>query len=442
MLFQIVQNEFQSDLLVIEFESNKEGFPEARERQDFSQPITLQNTIKNNYCLYAIVLRVSGQQGAGMHSLVSFQNLTSQLANTVKVLEPIMVNTEYLGIDSTQKSSIHFHDLFDIEYFNEVSVSSDLPPITLRKEFFKSAPKVAIYVIASQAIRVASSSQQTVRIVWSATSNSEPCYNKDYKLKQMLDKIEVYVKKVVEVTYVGRIRSIEMLKMAIFGTSESNVLAESKTIIFNEWRHYWYHVHVSFKELLRPSGRLLSDVQHYEKVFLNSSNNVAVMFRMEHLFHFLERQPNKGSSEAWTMERCLLEAIKATRDVSKSGRPMITIDIGKYGNAKWELVSFLKNQANVKKMTEQTKSLLKPLFGDKSTSFKEWEDSFAQITNGEENGAYIAALQRTLASRAKCLILVGGGTFQKMSFVDYILNHPNKEDQCVNVICSLRSYIA
>ena len=190
---------------------------------------------------------------------------------------------------------------------------------------------------------------------------------------------------------------------------------------------------------MRPSPRLISDVKFYEKTFLNSHNDVAVMFRLEHIYRFLKHQTDGNSSDPWTLEKCFHKAIETTLSLQNRGRPMITVDLGKYGSA--TVSSELRSIISEKKLTEKTISLMSPLFGDKISSFEEWEDSFSQTTEGVENSAYIAALQRTLASRAKCLILVGGGTFQKMSYDDYIINHPNKEDQCVNLICSLRSYV-
>ena len=74
---------------------------------------------------------------------------------------------------------------------------------------------------------------------------------------------------------------------------------------------------------------------------------------------------------------------------------MITLDFGKYESSTWSRVS-QKNEGEVKKLTAKTVSLLSSLFGNKTTDFQEWEESFTEATKGQGNSAYIAALQRTL----------------------------------------------
>ena len=385
----------------------------------------------------AITLRVSGQQAAGMHSLVSFQCLAGSLMNhsSVQILEPIMVKTEYCAFGPQQYNGKHsttpFSDLFDIQHFNDVSESLQRPPIVLRKHFLATAPKNVILVYIKQTPQTSSNDKQRINVVWSADSKGHPkdiCY-KDSKLKPLLN-LKFCVIKVIQVTFSGQI-SVKNLRQFLY----KNRSQENMTIVFSEWRHYWYKSNVDFGQLLRPSPKLLSDVEYYERTFLNSSNNVVVMFRTEHLLRFLEQQSNQNARKEWTLEKCLLKAVQVTQAIQGYGQPMVTLDLGKYGSAVWGTVP-----QDIQKLTANTVSILSPLFGNKSTSFEEWEQSFPQATRGQENSAYIAALQRTLASRARCLILVGGGTFQRMSLEDYINNHPNEEEQCVNILCTLRNY--
>ena len=53
--------------------------------------------------------------------------------------------------------------------------------------------------------------------------------------------------------------------------------------------------------------------------------------------------------------------------------------------------------------------------------------------------AYIAALQRTIASRSDCLLLFGRGNFQEVALSAYLRNHPNKVTRCVHIVCASRS---
>ena len=69
-------------------------------------------------------------------------------------------------------------------------------------------------------------------------------------------------------------------------------------------------------------------------------------------------------------------------------------------------------------------------FHHKFQSFQKWEESFNEATGGIKDQTYIAALQRVIASRAKCLLLFGGGTFELLAFRDYLRNHPNPSERC------------
>ena len=52
---------------------------------------------------------------------------------------------------------------------------------------------------------------------------------------------------------------------------------------------------------------------------------------------------------------------------------------------------------------------------------------------GSTDRGYIAAIQRVLASRADCLVLVGGGDFQSMAVYDFMNFH--NSSKCVHLVC-------
>ena len=57
------------------------------------------------------------------------------------------------------------------------------------------------------------------------------------------------------------------------------------------------------------------------------------------------------------------------------------------------------------------------------------------ITHGITDLGYVAAIQRTIASRADCLVLVGGGHFLKLALGDYLKFHPNHSSWCIHTVC-------
>ena len=52
----------------------------------------------------------------------------------------------------------------------------------------------------------------------------------------------------------------------------------------------------------------------------------------------------------------------------------------------------------------------KSLYNKQMWTFQEWEGIFSNISSSD-NPAYVGNLQQTIAAKAKCLILIGGGSF-------------------------------
>ncbi len=78
------------------------------------------------------------------------------------------------------------------------------------------------------------------------------------------------------------------------------------------------------------------------------------------------------------------------------------------------------------------------LFGNRLT-FEEWENTFSNVTSGVEDRGYIAGLQKAIASRADCLVLVGGGHFLHLALREYMHNHPDQSTWCVELLCATKS---
>ena len=115
----------------------------------------------------------------------------------------------------------------------------------------------------------------------------------------------------------------------------------------------------------------------------------------------------------------------------------LTLDVGKYGSKSVEWVLGL-SKYNLKNKSSDVitsvKKIVPALYGQKWT-FKEWEESFIKATDGIENPGYIASLQRTIASRADCLILMGGGDYHRLALHGYLELHPDTSQQCLRFVC-------
>lgn len=214
------------------------------------------------------------------------------------------------------------------------------------------------------------------------------------------------------------------------------------TVIVSNWKgptspqpdckHMGRH---STKSQFHPSPRLLRDANMYMNSGGNTGYNAggntgynAVMIRLEHAVMLMEQFPGHFS-----IEDCLQKVIDIERKLADANKPpFIAADIGKYGSNSWEWA--VSDKEKLAKGKDDTKQAMQTLLRNQ-ISFEKWEGTFVQATGGETDRGYIAALQRTIASRARCLVLMGGGNFQDLALQEYLRIHEDREKRCVHLVC-------
>ena len=417
---------------------------------------------------YIVALVYSGQQGAGIQALTSLQCWAGSFHLPMSIMEPLIMKTAITAMPKTRvhdskrnQTSIQlsFGDFFDLEYFNSVSKKNGYAQLASREEFFKKAPRKTIVVIMKNIPRNTSEDKRVTHLVWSS-NNSDVCYqSKQLPQLQPFTKQGFCIIRVISSLHSfarSSIFSADDMKQTIFGSlSPSDV-----TLIFTIWRTPWYVPvkqnskdktieckrigNIGTKHQFQPSQRLLDDVMRYEQQFLDSHNTLAVMLRIERMLGFLQQyQANSSRRQAsngpWTVDKCLNQVVKLTKQLQKKrhyGQPYVTLDVGKYGSKSWNQSLFIKKGNSMEQLEKQAKLTLMQLYSNQWT-FEQWETSFSKAARGVENSGYIAAVQRTIASRAECLVLVGGGTFQDLALQGYMYNHPDRTKWCIHLICVL-----
>ena len=174
--------------------------------------------------------------------------------------------------------------------------------------------------------------------------------------------------------------------------------------------------------ILLPSQEILKHAKAYTETYLHNGEYIAIMLRMERLYS------KKGGRIDYTsnVAKCILKIISLWKEmVQESGveATFLSTDIGKYGSS---LVGMNKH------VLEDTSKLFRTI---KDSTLQKYDETFAAVTgeNSNEKG-YISVLQKALASRAKCLLLVGGGSYQAHALHLYKQLHP--KEQCVKIIDS------
>lgn len=395
---------------------------------------------------YVVAMRYSGQQGTGIQALMSLQCFLGSFNLSVYILEPVMSETSFgsfldiMNSKSASESLLKFSDMFDIAHFNNASKSMKFTELRSEAEFYANAPTAVILVESSL------SGVRPISLVWTSQEKVE-CYSDQHVPKNfcVVRVISVSGKKDMLSSY--QIFSKEELLQIVFGPW----LPQDVTLIFRQWHTPWYVSNPSLENPFKcrdirsittetqfhTSQKLMKDAKRYEAQFLDSRNKLAIMFRLERMMIYLntmKKQKYLDNIDDY-VSKCLHDVIRITEDTFKKEgrffRPLVTLDMGQFGSISWR-------NRNVLNLTQQVNSTLSFLFQNKWT-FSEWEESFTQEASIPNNRGYIAAFQRTLASRADCLVLVGGGYFQELALNDYKRNHRDKSTWCIHIICAVRS---
>ena len=396
---------------------------------------------------YVVALRYTGQQGTGIQALMSLQCFVGSFNLSMYILEPSMTDTRFgsffelsPSFNSSSESLLRFSDMFDIAHFNNASRSMGFAEIRSESKFQMNAPTDVILIKSYRSV------ESPATLVW-ISKEKDDCYSdqhvsKGYCIRRV---VSVTGKKDIKVSY--QIFTEDELFSVVLGPWSPNEV----TLVFKEWHTPWYVLSPSLPNLLHckdirsvstetqfhTSSTLLADAQRYENHFLDSKNKLAVMLRIERMMIYLTIMKNRkkiDSIESSVM-KCLNEVVHIVEEKWKKHRfltPLVTLDLGKHGSISWRD----RNIALSRNITEQAKSTLSKLFHNQWT-FREWEDSFMKVASIPKSSGYIAAFQRTLASRADCLVLVGGGYFQELALNDYKRNHPDKSTWCIYIVCAI-----
>lgn len=410
-----------------------------------------------------LVINYPGQQGSGALCLSALQCFLSSIYDQFYIIEPYLHDSHLTSITS----SLRFSSLFDFNFFNSQSRKFGYTEMLSLDQFMHEESvlhhKYIIY------IHVESHHKNSIqKVVWTAhtTSNNNGCFdlesNADYvkmsaeRYRRAVKEAKKSVSNIMSKRCLVRVVELEMTRGVEFSMANSTVSSvfnfifdkwnpQDVILIFTMWPKSFIPVEkplngihcyqeymktgTFFKSQFQVSQNLIKDAERYEKMFLGGRNSLAIMFRVERVVTGYLRE--KGNSDK-TIEGCFQEVLNLTSNIENASTealsPLVTLDIGgKYGTD-----SFSKN----KRLEDLSRKTLESLYHNKKWSMSEWETSFVKAAGGVTQLGYIAALQRLLASRADCLILMGGGDYQAFALADYLEFHKTGR-VCVHVVCSI-----
>ena len=216
------------------------------------------------------------------------------------------------------------------------------------------------------------------------------------------------------------------------------------TVMFDEWRGlgkkscivrvrnkncsvYDKHFIRATLNLMTPSSRIKTAAQNYIDRYLPRQNGyVAIMIRWEKilLYDFYSYHNKSHHYSGSSCQESILKYIKDT-DIKYKKRPIndffLTTDIGKYGSSTFG--QYNSTTVSTSTLTEYTQRLLRIL--NKNDSLHYYEETFEKVS-GTTNPAFISQLQKVVAARARCLLLVGWGNFLTNTLDMYKKLHKGK----------------
>lgn len=380
--------------------------------------VTIQNSVGDRH-INVIVLIYSGQQGAGINSFTSLQCWARHTHLPISIVEPAIETTRIATVlKDEDKDTVTLGEIFDLKQLSKTQ--EGYTPVISRNDFINKPPSNVIVV------RFGNES-----LIWSS-ENGEECYKeKTGSLLKQLGELGHCIVKVVRVasTTLTREKLLEILGQWV-NTPVTLVFSRWGTgmTTFPECTKIGKGI---LKDHLHPSQHLLQDASRYTDLYIGNKSYTALMIRLERIAQLDQRHRSEHS-----ISECLETAERTVQQLHPVGnmnsKLMMTSDVGEYGSTSWHWA--VKDKEKLALGTNATKSMMERLLQNKM-NFSEWERSFITAAGGVTNKGYIAALQRTIASQAECLVLLGGGNFQNLALNEYLHLHQEKHKRCIYLIC-------
>ena len=404
-------------------------------------------SFKNTYSHVGYVVSLgygrAQQQGRCAQGIISMQCWLKSFDLPMHIVEPLVSSSKFLGLPINNMRWVNFSDIYDIDQLNKLTgVDKRYAQLVRWDDFLQNAPRSIIFVT------IGPGKYHHVEVVWEMQLQQRDTHKYDtqlhkkdiYHINYLLDKGFDLVRLVRIMTCDNQPFTAGELNKVIF----NNWNPEEVTLILSGWdplyvisnpklenpflcRNQYFDGHRFFP----PSKQLLQAVQKYENLFLKPYTSIAVMIRSEHILFSLGYMKKRHNQSLLypTITKIFNNLIATVRKLQSSighGNIIVTADIGKYGSNTWSGTVSGWNKSIIVEIIKHTVTKLY----QNSWTFEEWEQSFGTATGGIEDQSYVAAMQKSIASRARCLLLFGGGGFELIALHEYLRNHPVPSKQC------------
>lgn len=384
-----------------------------------------------------------GYHGRGSAGLINLQCWVQSFNLSMHVVEPMICESYYSGLPINGHTCLRLSEIFDVNHLNkEIDQTNSFKPMAMWNDFLEKAPRNIVFV---KFIKLSRNDKPGSYVNWDVRG----LQSKDQNSCKQIEDLQHFFKNksfcVVKFVSTVLDSNYPFTEEDFYNVILKNWKQEEVTLIFNVWSLKYrirttkadnpkFCQSVDQYSFYPPSLQVLQAVKKYEKLYLHPITSVAVMIRSEHFLLSLGYLKKNAVLLNQTIYAGLNQLVTITRNLLSKlprGKLFVTVDVGKYGSSKWlgapHGLGF--GDSSTSHLIKAIKNLVPALYSN-SLSFEEWDDRLNTVTGGNNDQTYRSVLEMSIAVRAKCLILFGGGTFQLLSLHEYLHNHPTKSEQC------------
>lgn len=365
---------------------------------------------------YVLCLTYREQQTRGAANMFSLQCWAKTLL--VNVVEPFLHDSRFVvPLDASQKAMLTFSDLFNLRQWDLLTTKLGFAPLAPWRQFLANASRdlIVVHLQYSSVMSIHQRIESGEKATHLAISDEykEGCTKKK-RFAAQLSYLTQYGFKVVREVCINFARGDAITLLQFNSHILGSYHPRDVTILMDEWRGFapsadngrrvlindacWSRSTTRSSLYLRPSQRVYCDAHKYQELYLTMGRYkryISVIVRTEKI-----RLIKCG------MHECLQKTLKLLAYVqnrTKIHSTFLSMDIGQYGSN-----SIGPNNTDFQ---AEYNDFISGIYG-KGSSTEMWEGTFETVTSVREAG-YIASLQKVLVSEGHCLVVVGGGSFQK-----------------------------
>jgi len=178
------------------------------------------------------------------------------------------------------------------------------------------------------------------------------------------------------------------------------------------------------------SGRITQAYQFYKSQYIGDHKYIGIVFRTHHVLYFSPLAGNFTNKIKYLLE-CSKKMGNVLDKVREKWKIFLAYDLGTFGSKAYAT----RQDMNLAPLRDQI--FLDTFNG--SLKVKEREEMLKQAAGGITDRGFIAQLERTIATNADCIVLLGPHSgFVRSSAALYMSKHTTK--RCIISVCSESVY--